>query len=862
MNNNEKKSLVFIKRMLVMLLCMGVMFSYPSLAFADNGNTEVTTYEQLKSAVAAASGATTLTISADIVVSEDIELPAGANITLVDKSGQKLSATSLKNIKVPTGSSLTLDGGLTLDSVRVDVSGTFTMTGGTIQNCEGTKDGGGVIVNSGGTMSMKGGTISKCTATLRGGGIYSEGKLTIDGGTITENATTYSGSTNSCLSGAGIAAGGSGTLTIKSGNVTNNTSVGYGGGILVYEDAVMLIEKATITGNKASDGGGIAVESTKQAEIVSATISNNKAQVGAGIYVAGTNGNSYSSLLKMTNVYIADSYADNRGGGIWNCPVGLSSISSTEGLCMTNCTAGTDGDYFFSTRSGAYVANRILGGGLVVWYKDTAEHRYTTGDEPADYSYYQNAGIVGIHGVISESDVTKAKSVAKIVMENNVASINGGSIANNGELTIGEENMDINYTLTKNWKGDTAAKRPTSITVKLYQDGNAWSEQTLTAANEWKCEFRDLPKYISYIDGTTHDYTYSIRETAVPQYDTTYSTPELDNDGNYAVTLTNTYNGKETKKVTFSKAACDALDKELPGATLQVVKGESDDGQEVAIWTSSSTAKQIELEYGTTYTFVEKTAPEGYTKAKSITFRLTDNGALEVKNGSNWDKVTGNTIQMIDALAPVISDLDPVETTFLTGTKTLTENGTAKDMTADQFKFTVKESVSNGATATGASFEPAMAADGKITFITKKLKLETAGTYKYTISEVAENNAGYTYDKNSYTVTYTVSKEGDKLIASDPIIQKINENGTATDATTVAFENTYKTPENPTINNGDDPNTPGSTPDSTSENSTDSSAVSTGDESHTTGWALVILASLVGIGAIAVRTLRRKEESE
>ncbi len=521
MNNNEKKSLVFIKRMLVMLLCMGVMFSYPSLAFADNGNTEVTTYEQLKSAVAAASGATTLTISADIVVSEDIELPAGANITLVDKSGQKLSATSLKNIKVPTGSSLTLDGGLTLDSVRVDVSGTFTMTGGTIQNCEGTKDGGGVIVNSGGTMSMKGGTISKCTATLRGGGIYSEGKLTIDGGTITENATTYSGSTNSCLSGAGIAAGGSGTLTIKSGNVTNNTSVGYGGGILVYEDAVMLIEKATITGNK-----------------------------------------------------------------------------------------------------------------------------------------------------------------------------------------------------------------------------------------------------------------------------------------------------------------------------------------------------QIELEYGTTYTFVEKTAPEGYTKAKSITFRLTDDGALEVKNGSNWDKVTGNTIQMIDALAPVISDLDPVETTFLTGTKTLTENGTAKDMTADQFKFTVKESVSNGATATGASFEPAMAADGKITFITKKLKLETAGTYKYTISEVAENNAGYTYDKNSYTVTYTVSKEGDKLIASDPIIQKINENGTATDATTVAFENTYKTPENPTINNGDDPNTPGSTPDSTSENSTDSSAVSTGDESHTTGWALVILASLVGIGAIAVRTLRRKEESE
>ena len=73
----------------------------------------------------------------------------------------------------------------------------------------------------------------------------------------------------------------------------------------------------------------------------------------------------------------------------------------------------------------------------------------------------------------------------------------------------------INVSGTKTWEdgNDQDRKRPASITVKLFADGTLVQSQQITAANGWKYEFKDLPKYK---DGTAIKYT--ITEDAVDGY--------------------------------------------------------------------------------------------------------------------------------------------------------------------------------------------------------------------------------------------------------------------------------------------------------------------------------------------------------
>ncbi len=75
-------------------------------------------------------------------------------------------------------------------------NGTFSMTGGAIQNCSATDgglaDGGGVYVSSG-SFKLTGGTISACKANNAGGGVYvSSGSFEMSDGSI-EDCTAHEG---------------------------------------------------------------------------------------------------------------------------------------------------------------------------------------------------------------------------------------------------------------------------------------------------------------------------------------------------------------------------------------------------------------------------------------------------------------------------------------------------------------------------------------------------------------------------------------------------------------------------------------------------------------------------------------------
>ena len=101
--------------------------------------------------------------------------------------------------------------------------------------------------------------------------------------------------------------------------------------------------------------------------------------------------------------------------------------------------------------------------------------------------------------------------------------------------------------------------------------------------------------------------------------------------------------------------------KELPGAKLEIRDA---DGNLVEGWTSTKTPHTVRgLELEKAYTLTETRAPDGYTEAESIVFKLVQNGTEQVnevyvKSDDDWVKLDDATVIMQDA--PVL-DIDKTD---------------------------------------------------------------------------------------------------------------------------------------------------------------------------------------------------------
>ena len=98
--------------------------------------------------------------------------------------------------------------------------------------------------------------------------------------------------------------------------------------------------------------------------------------------------------------------------------------------------------------------------------------------------------------------------------------INDSVIVINSALTD-----STTYAVEKKWEGDqdTTLVRPNSVWVSLLQNGTVYQSAELSADNEWKASWNDLPT-INATDGT--EYNYTVVEQKVPTgyqaaYDTT-----------------------------------------------------------------------------------------------------------------------------------------------------------------------------------------------------------------------------------------------------------------------------------------------------------------------------------------------------
>lgn len=215
---------------ILLSLCM-VLAMLPAgsiTAFAAGEETVIssdTTWETqtISNDVRIESGAT-LTINGQIIINDEVTITGGGTIARGDEAAY---------FNIGSGVSLTLDGAtvdgknISSDNSMFQVYGTLDIKNSTVQNCVKNISRGGAINVDDGTLTIENTDITNCSATSYGGAIYlrDNADATIKSGTFSGNKTT----TGSNYGGGFIY--NRSRLTIEGGTFTNNSSGGRGGAI-------------------------------------------------------------------------------------------------------------------------------------------------------------------------------------------------------------------------------------------------------------------------------------------------------------------------------------------------------------------------------------------------------------------------------------------------------------------------------------------------------------------------------------------------------------------------------------------------------------------------------------------------------
>ena len=359
-------------------------------------------------------------------------------------------------------------------------------------------------------------------------------------------------------------------VTIENNTIQENHAWDDGGGLCVLSlEGTLILEGNEITKNKANArGGGVSFQTSEQNRIHlnSGIISNNTASdFGGGIdYTLHS-----TSPLELKNVLITGNEAV-RGAGIWACPNSQTIMNSTLGGAIFDNTAsgsygmigfqitgsgdevryeGLDSEDKFVTNENPpnpnttmTVSPRALGGGLMQWYQDESEKRYTPGDPEANPSLYTNTQkSFGLHGELSAEYQALAQSEAQLIIQGNKTNGRGGGIASNAPIIIGVPRADASVMVEKVW---TENEHPKEIKFDLYRASTDGTERikldrdvVLNEANSWKAEFHNLPSQYVDSNGKVHDCTYEIEEQPIDGWEGTTETRKKGNS--YYITLTN-----------------------------------------------------------------------------------------------------------------------------------------------------------------------------------------------------------------------------------------------------------------------------------------------------------------------------------
>ena len=278
------------------------------------------------------------------------------------------------------------------------------------------------------------------------------------------------------------------------------------------------------------------------------------------------------------------------------------------------------------------------------------------------------------------------------------------------------------------------------------------------------------------IDGITYDTTEYLITVVVTDDGNGNLTADV--SGDEGILFTNTYTAKEvtatisgTKKLTgrdlkdgeFTFILKDSNGNEIRKATNKGVKFEFE---------------ELTFDKAGTYTYTvteEKGSLGGITydtKSYTVIVTVTDNYKGQL--------VAAQTIENANSIEFTNTYKANEVTATIGGTKELT----GRDLKDGEFTFILKDS-------NGNEIKKATNKGGKFEF--EALTFDKVGTYTYTVTEEKGSLGGITYDAKSYTVTVTVTDDGNgQLVAA----QKIDG------ADSIKFTNTYKASQSEIVFSG------------------------------------------------------------
>jgi CSLREA domain-containing protein len=320
---------------------------------------------------------------------DTVSVPGGVYKLSIAKTGTDDAASGDLNITQPAtlsgaGAASTQVDGRGIDRVfavgatGVQISG-LTITGGDA-GPNGT--GGGIFVLSGGSLTLKA-SIVTANEAIEGGGIASRGQATISDSTISHNDGTSGGGgvyndtvetmlieRTQILSNTAQRAGGvfenGGKLTIMGGSVSDNGSAAttaQGGGLEIDGGPTTLTD-VQVSGNVANNvGAGIdsdarpAEETTLAGTEVSGNelVSFGNLVRGAGIYASGA--------ITLTNSWVHDNSGLNgEGGGIFFMPRAAEEPLQIEGSTIGPSNRATEGDGIFADGAAVAITRSTIAG--------------------------------------------------------------------------------------------------------------------------------------------------------------------------------------------------------------------------------------------------------------------------------------------------------------------------------------------------------------------------------------------------------------------------------------------------------------------------------------------------------------------
>lgn len=323
----------------------------------------------------------------------------------------------------------------------------------------------GGAIRTNGRVVMDGGSISGNTAVGGGGINIHGGSFEMNGGTISSNTVQAGSSSDSHIMGGGVLVTGGARMTFSDGSVCENmANGGNGAGIALGSSffgnnnniGYLTMTGGSISGNESTyEGGGLYIQMESSADVSGGSITGNICHGGrfspnyggGGIYVNGTHEffrGHKDGVLHLSKAVIKRNDADVEGGALSACLTSTSRIYLASGSAIYGNQAG-DGadvhcDYFgIMSWEGYGTVYGTMEATISPYMWNGTPYNWINAETNKEFPVAELAMIKGKTIHLRANPGEGAPSSGNVLISGNHSDSRGGGIGSNGTIIIGDE---------------------------------------------------------------------------------------------------------------------------------------------------------------------------------------------------------------------------------------------------------------------------------------------------------------------------------------------------------------------------------------------------------------------------------------